>query len=93
MARGRKVEPAAFFSASVHHRLQKGPAKCIYDWVKGKEGTVLGCTTHKGHTIVRVRALGHDVLLHLLEEGMVTGKALEDAIQVAQVEDDPLEGL
>lgn len=69
-----------------NQRWQKGAEKCVYDW--DKNGWTLRCTT-RGHSHPCILVLercgaGAEILLGLLDEGMLTGAALIDAAKAAE---------
>lgn len=96
-AHGRKA--ASDFSETViddwpvlHMRLLKSSdgRRCQYEWVNPEDPAPrrLVCKTHKeNHSIIRWNfGSGHDVLIDLYEDGLLTGKALEDGRTLAQAE-------
>ncbi len=61
------------------------PIECRYDWQPGYRGLRLTCVAHwhQAHTATVFRtSCGGDVLLEMLEEGILTGAALQDARRV-----------
>jgi hypothetical protein len=93
-ARLREHKPEILVALRAHPAIGSKEARaetekrieCRYDWQPGYRGLKLCCVSHKHDagttTVFRFLTYGRDVLLEMMELGILTGQAAEDAARV-----------